>query len=99
MSRSSRSVVPESLYRGPIYKGTFIYGFPITTSRMTLLVLCFVLLIGCDTREMVLQPKKGPLDGSPLFADGRASRPTVPGTVPRGHLRLDSHFYEGKING
>jgi len=68
-------------------------------NKRFLALAALAILAGCDTREMVLQPKKGPLDGSPVFADGRASRPPVPGTIPRGHLRLDKHFYEGKVNG
>lgn len=68
------------------------------TLKRFFLILSVVFLSACETKEMVLQPKKGPLDGSPLFADGRATRPLVQGTVPRGHLRLDKHLYEGKVN-
>jgi mono/diheme cytochrome c family protein len=35
----------------------------------------------------------------PLFADGRAMRPQVAGTVARGDLHDDTHFYTGKIDG
>jgi len=45
------------------------------------------------------QPRHEPLEGSAFFQDGRASRPLVEGTVARGHLRLDDHFYTGKVNG
>jgi mono/diheme cytochrome c family protein len=34
-----------------------------------------------------------------LFADNRAMRPQVPGTVARGDLRDDAHYYEGKAGG
>lgn len=34
-----------------------------------------------------------------LFADGRASRPPVAGTLARGDLRGDPHFYEGRVAG
>lgn len=37
-----------------------------------------------------------PLQESAFFADGRASRPLEPDTVPRGHLRVDPHFDLGK---
>lgn len=67
--------------------------------RRALALPLLFLLSSCDTREMVLQPKKGPLDGSPLFADGRASRMPVPDTVARGQLFLDAHLYQGKVNG
>ncbi len=34
-----------------------------------------------------------------FFADGRADRPRVEGTVARGELRLDTHLYEGLVDG
>lgn len=37
--------------------------------------------------------------GTPLFADGRASRLPVEGAVARGELREDEHFYTGKTGG
>ncbi|MFP3345094.1 hypothetical protein R0J87_21685, partial [Halomonas sp. SIMBA_159] len=30
-----------------------------------------------------------------VFADNRSMRPEAPGTVARGELRLDDHFYRG----
>jgi hypothetical protein len=45
------------------------------------------------------QPRYEPLEASSFFADGRASRPLVPGTVARGQLRTDTHFYLGKVDG
>jgi hypothetical protein len=45
------------------------------------------------------QPKYKPLAGSTFFDDGRASRPLVAGTVARGQLKLDEHFYTGKVGG
>jgi mono/diheme cytochrome c family protein len=48
---------------------------------------------------MHLQPKYKPLDPSKFFDDGRSARPLVPGTVARGHLRIDELYYTGKING
>jgi hypothetical protein len=44
------------------------------------------------------QPRYKPLARSDFFADGRASRPIVPGTVARGELRDDTYFYTGKTN-
>ena len=38
-------------------------------------------------------------EANPSFADGRASRNLPPGTVARGQLRDDDHFYTGKVNG
>jgi hypothetical protein len=45
------------------------------------------------------QPRYEPLEASSFFADGRASRPLVSGTVARGQLRTDRHFYLGKVDG
>jgi mono/diheme cytochrome c family protein len=59
-----------------------------------LLVVIFPLLLGC-TSDMARQPRYQPLEPSSFFADGQASRPLVPGTVPRGHLRTDQAFFAG----
>ena len=45
------------------------------------------------------QPKLKPLARSDFFADERASRPQVEGTIARGQLRDDSPFYTGKVDG
>jgi hypothetical protein len=52
------------------------------------------LLAACD--DMQNQPKFKPLEPSAFFADGRSARTPVPGTVPRGHLRTDRLFFEGR---
>ena len=41
------------------------------------------------------QPKYLPLEKSGFFADGRASRPLVEGTVARGHLEAGNPLYTG----
>jgi mono/diheme cytochrome c family protein len=46
--------------------------------------------------DMDQQGKYMPQGPGPLFADGRAMRPEIPGTVPRGRLMADSAFYAGK---
>jgi mono/diheme cytochrome c family protein len=46
-------------------------------------------------QDMDNQPSFGPQQPSTLFADGRATRTPVAGTVARGHLRLDDHYYRG----
>lgn len=69
-------------------------------------VVCLVLLAGCrGTRSdeppvhpnlnMDFQARYDPQEASPFFADGRAMRTPVEGTVPRGHLRADSAYYRG----
>jgi mono/diheme cytochrome c family protein len=45
------------------------------------------------------QPKLKPLARSEFYADHRASRPQVEGTIARGQLVDDSPFYTGKVEG
>jgi len=65
--------------------------------RFVALVLLLA-LSGCQ-QQMASQPSYHPLEASTFFADGQASRPTVKGTVARGHLELDWHLYTGRIPG
>lgn len=53
-----------------------------------LLALGALALAGCR-QDMHDQAKVEPLEASAFFADGRASRAPVPGTVARGHLDDD----------
>jgi len=46
--------------------------------------------------DMDHQKSYKPQEASPLFADGRAMRPPVAGTVARGELDLDDHFHRGR---
>lgn len=57
-----------------------------------------VLLVACQ-QKMADQPRSEPLGKSDFFADGRASRPLVDGTVPRGRLESDERIYTGKSGG
>jgi mono/diheme cytochrome c family protein len=45
---------------------------------------------------MAEQPSLGPDEATGQFPDGRANRPTVPGTVARGRLRTDRHLFVGE---
>lgn len=74
-------------------------GNPLTFRHIGL--ICALLLTGLAgcRQDMQDQPKSEPLEKSLFFEDGRASRPVVEGTIARGHLRLDEHFYTGKVNG
>ncbi|MEW6733375.1 MAG: cytochrome c [Acidobacteriota bacterium] len=56
--------------------------------------LITILLSGCR-QDMAEQPAYRPLEPSTFFDDGRSARPVVPGTVARGQLREDRHFYTG----
>lgn len=49
-------------------------------------------------QDMDLQPGYRAQQSSPLFADGRAMRAPISGTVARGQLREDDHFYRGYRN-
>jgi hypothetical protein len=55
------------------------------SGRATLFVVAVIALTGCERtfRDMYDQPRYKPLAASALWADGRASRPIVDGTVPR----------------
>jgi len=59
---------------------------------------CVVVLIAIAScrQDMNDQPRAEPLEASPLFPDGRASRPLVPGTVARGQLRSDAPRFTGR---
>jgi mono/diheme cytochrome c family protein len=45
---------------------------------------------------MANQPRLEPLEASTVFDDGRSSRQSVPGTIARGQLQLDTAFYTGR---
>ncbi len=60
--------------------------------------LLALMAAGCR-QDMHDQPRYDPMEASAFFADGRAVRPLVEGTVARGTLREDAHLYTGLING
>ncbi len=49
-------------------------------------------------QDMDNQPKFRAQHANSLFADGRAMRQPVSGTVARGELRADTHFFQGIAN-
>jgi len=49
--------------------------------------------------DMDFQPKFKTQVANPLFADGRAMRAPVQGTVGRGEAYADAHLYEGVVGG
>lgn len=83
--------------------------------RVFLVIFAFLLLIlfsiagfqgGLSTRppieifpDMDIQPRYRPQGESAFWADGRADREPVPGTVARGHLRDDPHRFYGRAGG
>lgn len=51
---------------------------------------------GCSRRvDMYDQPRYETYEANSQFADGRASRDFPGGTVARGHLREDDHYFKG----
>lgn len=49
--------------------------------------------------DMDQQPKFKTQAPNDLFADGRAMRPVIEGTVARGALEEDDHYYRGQVDG
>jgi mono/diheme cytochrome c family protein len=49
--------------------------------------------------DMDFQPKFKTQAVNPLFADGRTQRPAVLGTVARGETQIDTHRFEGVVDG
>jgi mono/diheme cytochrome c family protein len=60
--------------------------------------LLAVHLVSCQ-QQMADQPRYDPLQKSDFFDDQRSARPMIEGTVPRGRLDADEHFYTGKVGG
>jgi mono/diheme cytochrome c family protein len=69
--------------------------------RASLLTACLAsaLALAACRQDMHDQPKYEPYEASAFFADGRASRPLVQGTVARGRLFEDEHLYRGTVDG
>ena len=61
------------------------------------LVLVMVVATSACRLDMHIQPRYNPLAKSDFFADQRAARPLIDGTVARGDERADTYFYTGKI--
>src|SRR5262245_27908225 len=80
-----RRLSPDVMKRR--YVWSFIWGG---------LALCLICLAGCQ-QEMANEPRYKPLAASPFFADGRASRDLVPGTVARGQAPREGPLYTGRV--
>ncbi|MBX0327356.1 cytochrome c [Oscillochloris sp. ZM17-4] len=59
----------------------------------------FALLLAACHTDMYSQPKFQTYEPSSFFADGRSSRPNVPGTVAVGQVQTDTYLYTGMIDG
>jgi hypothetical protein len=70
-----------------------------TWRRAALLGLALGGLAGCGRRmDMYDQPKYKGLRSSTFFQDGRSARTLPEGTVARGYLRQDRHYYYGRTD-
>jgi mono/diheme cytochrome c family protein len=98
MSSCKRNTDTETRRRGDM--GKSFSPRPRVAGSLRLLALLFtahcLLLTSACRRDMQDQPKTIAYRENSFFRDGLASRPLVPGTVPRGYLRADREFYFGK---
>jgi mono/diheme cytochrome c family protein len=64
-------------------------------------LFCLAVVLGASgcRQDMHDAPRYDPLESSDFFADKRASRDLVEGTVARGQLRADEAYYTGKAGG
>jgi mono/diheme cytochrome c family protein len=83
---------------------------PVLVTMTTVAILPFVLIAKARTetsaqprveliQNMDNQPRFKAQQANPLFADGRAMRRPVPGTIARGELREDEHLHRGVVDG
>jgi mono/diheme cytochrome c family protein len=62
--------------------------------------MILTLSTGCELRKkMYDQPRYETYSESDFFEDGSSARPLVEGTVARGFLREDDHYYRGFVDG
>jgi len=74
-------------------------AYPVRRVFVFIGALCLgFMLSGCQ-QQMAAQPSYRPLETSEFFPNGQASRQLVAGTVARGHLEIDEHFYTGRKPG
>lgn len=72
--------------------------FSKTAAAVGTITLGILTLTGCHT-DMWVQPKAKPQAESDFFKDDQSSRPLVPFTVDRDHLKTDQEFYTGYTGG
>jgi hypothetical protein len=77
-------------------------NYSIINNQSIIKTLCLMLLALAATacrQDMHDQPRFEPLEKNNFYADGRSARPVIAGTIARGQLNIDDHFYTGKVNG
>lgn len=60
-----------------------------------LVALTSLALVGCR-RDMQDQPRLKPFGEAPVFANGMTNQPIPAGTVARGYLKDDTHYWYGR---
>ena len=67
---------------------------------LVIAITVLITLPGCELRQaMYDQPRYEALEASPFFEDGLSARAPIEGTIARGQLQLDDHYYRGTVNG
>jgi mono/diheme cytochrome c family protein len=59
-------------------------------------LVALALVASACRQDMHDQPRIEPLEASAVFADGRGSRPRIPGTIARGERVYDAHLTDGR---
>jgi mono/diheme cytochrome c family protein len=106
--RGAGAIAVESCYMDPRPESkkmpAWVYGLVISTSVMALIPFAIIAKARASISskphyhifsDMDFQPKVKSDTSFELFADGRANRGVLPGTLARGHLKADSAFYRG----
>ncbi|MGH9455449.1 MAG: c-type cytochrome [Terriglobia bacterium] len=92
------AVVEGVAARGVENRPSYLGRGLVRNASLVLSLLLVVWFSACRD-DMHTEPRYDPMAPSTFFADGRSERPTVPGTVARGHLRTDELLYTGMTNG
>src|SRR5688572_24765339 len=95
MTNQAPSTNAQSLVIGA---WALVIDWSLRLGRWCLLVVILVTTSACED-DMADQPRYEPLEPTAFFNDGLASRQVPEGTVARGHLRSDTHLFQGKVNG
>lgn len=98
----TRRVTVPKLRQPPFWMvGGFLILVVLTLLPLVLAALSRVTRSGNErihlVQDMDNQPRYEEQDTSPVFADGRAMRPKIPGTVARGQLQEDDHYERGYV--
>ncbi len=88
-----------SAFRPPLRGGATSSVSRYAGRRRVWTVVCALVTVAGCRQDMHNGPNYEVYEANASFADGRASRNLPPGTVARGQLRDDDHFYTGKVDG